>query len=144
MAFSSAGRGRSLPAAGAVIVGTVVIIRRGGGQGQRGRPAAAVADAQPISTAPSEAESATKRGPAIGAQTERASELRRQADAVMAARAVGPGGGVRRGAPAAPSCGSSADLERREQRLSDREERLDAETRSLEERSISSTSSRRS
>ena len=123
----------------AVIVGTVVIVRRGGGQGQRGRSAAAVADAQPISTAPAaEAESVTEtREPTIGAQTERGtSELRRQAEAVMAAaqsaRAEASDEARQQRAELREQ---RADLERREQRLSDREERLDAETRSLEERS---------
>ena len=72
----------------AVIVGTVVIVRRGRSQRPRGRSAAAVADDLPISTGPAaETESATgTREPAISAQTEReAGDLRRQADAVMAA-----------------------------------------------------------
>jgi ribonuclease Y len=123
----------------AVIVGTVVIVRRGGGQGRSGRSTAPIVDDLPTATAAAtDADGATgTRDPAIGAQAEQeAGEVRRQADAVMAAahsaRAEASDEARQQRAELREQ---RADLERREQRLSDREERLDAETRSLEERS---------
>ena len=124
----------------AVIVGTVVMVRRGGARRQGGRSAASPAEDRPISTGPTASGAVgvtAAQDPAIGARPEReTSELRRQADAVMAAaqsaRAEAADEARQQRAELREQ---RTDLERREQRLSDREERLDAETRSLEDRS---------
>ena len=58
----------------AVIVGTVVIVRRGGARGQGGRSAASPAEDRPISTAPAASDAAGVTAtpePAIAAQPER-------------------------------------------------------------------------
>ncbi len=123
----------------AVIVGTVVIVRRGGGQGRSGRSTAPIVDDLPTATAAAtEAEGADgTRDPTVDAQPEQeASELRRQADVVMAAAQSARAEASDEARQQRTELREQrADLERREQRLSDREERLDAETRSLEERS---------
>jgi ribonuclease Y len=124
----------------AVIVGTVVIVRRGGGQGQGRQRQTSAAEDQPTSTAPEISQPAglaETRDPAVDAHREReASELRRRADAAMvAAQSARAEAADEARQQRAELREQRVDLERREQRLSDREERLDAETRSLEERS---------
>ena len=124
----------------AVIVGTVVIVRRGGGQGQGRQRQTSAAEDQPSSTAPEISQPAglaVTREPAVDAHREReASELRRRADAAMvAAQSARAEAADEARQQRAELREQRVDLERREQRLSDREERLDAETRSLEERS---------
>ena len=124
----------------AVIVGTVVIVRRGGGQGQGRQRQTSAAEDQPSSTAPEISQPAglaVTRDPAVDAHREReASELRRRADAAMvAAQSARAEAADEARQQRAELREQRVDLERREQRLSDREERLDAETRSLEERS---------
>jgi ribonuclease Y len=124
----------------AVIVGTVVMARRGGGHGQGRSGLTMAAEDQPSSTTPEiaqAAEAAETRDPALDEHLDReASELRRQADAVMtAAQSVRAEAADEARQQRAELREQRADLERREQRLTDREERLDAETRSLEERS---------
>jgi ribonucrease Y len=120
----------------AVIVGTIVISRRGRGaqNDQTAVPPAAERES-PAPLTPPVAE-VPSVDPEVTARAEReATELRRQADAAMAAaqsaRAEASDEARQQRAELREQ---RSDLERREQRLSDREERLDAETRSLEER----------
>src|SRR5918997_2671021 len=121
----------------AVIVGTIVLSRRGrGGPNGASVVAPSAEERQPqVPLTPPVAE-VPSVDPEVTAQAEReATELRRQADAAMAAaqsaRAEAADEARQHRAELREQ---RADLERREQRLSDREERLDAETRSLEEK----------
>ena len=121
----------------AVIVGTVVITRRGTGGGLRGRTATPSAEERESSTVlASVTPEAVPVDPEAVARSEReANELRRQADAAMvAAQSARAEAADEARQHRAELREQRADLERREQRLSDREERLDAETRSLEEK----------
>jgi ribonuclease Y len=120
----------------AVIVGTVVLARRGGGAGLRSRAGVSPADEDLEPPLQSPAPQATAVNSEVAAQSEReANELRRHADAAMtAAQSARAEAADEARQQRAELREQRADLERREQRLSDREERLDAETRSLEER----------
>jgi ribonucrease Y len=122
----------------AVIVGTVVLARRGGAGRVGSRlapPAADQGSSADPETVPSTDASIREPATAVPAARE-ATELRRQADAVMAAAQSARAEAADEARQQRDALREHrADLERREQRLSDREERLDAETRSLEERS---------
>ena len=125
----------------AVIVGTVVLVRRGGSLGRSSRSPMRPAEDHESSTDPltSPAADVSAADPAMAAKAAKAEreagELRRQADAAMAAAQSARAEAAEEARQHRAALREQrADLERREQRLSDREERLDAETRSLEER----------
>ncbi len=125
----------------AVIVGTVVLVRRGGSLGRSSRSRMPPAEDHEPSTDPlaSPAADVSPADPAMAAKAAKAEreagELRRQADAAMAAAQSARAEAAEEARQHRAALREQrADLERREQRLSDREERLDAETRSLEER----------
>ena len=125
----------------AVIVGTVVLVRRGGSLGRSSRSRMPPAEDHESSTdrLNSPAADVSPADPAMAAKAAKAEreagELRRQADAAMAAAQSARAEAAEEARQHRAALREQrADLERREQRLSDREERLDAETRSLEER----------
>ena len=128
----------------AVVVGTVVLARRGGDRRSGGAAMLPAEDRDSLTdrqTSPAaDVTPATDVSPADQATTARtdseATELRRQADAAMAAAQSARAEAAEEARQQLAALREQrADLERREQRLSDREERLDSETRTLEERS---------
>src|ERR687893_515440 len=120
----------------AVIVGTIVISRRGRGA-QNGRTALApVEDREPPAPLTSPVAEVPSVDPEVTAGAEReATELRRRADPAMAAAQTARAEAADEARQQRAELREQrTDLERREQRLSDREERLEAETRTLEEK----------